>query len=109
MKSLRLSIEPTYDHRKTGHRFFVSSRVADYVTADRIPIQDPFVRHSVKIHWWDAIKCLLNFGRIEVTFYIDGDREIIEDVMELDGNYIGQNSTRRAEFTNGIEKALSNL
>ena len=108
-KNLRLSIEPTYDHRKTGDRYSVSSRLGGETVCDRKPIPDPFVRHRVIVHWWDAIKCLLRNGSITVEISVDGDDAIIEDVLELDGNYIGHGSTRRSEFRAGLESALSDF
>lgn len=108
-RSLRLSIASTYDHRKTGDRYSVSSRLGGETICDRKPITDPFVRHRIRIHWWDAIKCLLRHGNITVEVSVDGDAEIVEDVLELDENYIGHGSTRRAEFRAGIERALSEV
>lgn len=106
-RSLRLSIASTYDRRKTGDRYSVSSRLGDETICDRRPLADPFVRHRVRIHWWDAIKVLLRHGNITVEVSVDGDAEIIEDVLELDENYIGHGSTRRAEFRAGLEQALA--
>jgi hypothetical protein len=108
-KTLRLSIEPTYDRRKTGDRFAVSSRVGGETICDHKPITDPFVRHRVTIHCWDAIKCLLRNGNITVEVTVDGDNDIVEDVLELDGNYIGHGSTRRAEFRAALESSLSRV
>lgn len=106
---LRLSIQPTYDHRKTGDRYCVSSWVGDRQVANRVPIRDPFVRHTVHVHWWDALKELLRSGRVSVRVTVDGDTDIVDDVMELDADYLVQNSTRRTEFKAGIEGALSAL
>ncbi len=108
-RSLRLSIASTYDHRKTGDRYSVSSRLGGETICDRKPIADPFVRHRVIVHWWDAIKCILRHGNITVEVSVDGDDAIMEDVLELDENYIGHGSTRRAEFRAGIERALSEV
>jgi hypothetical protein len=106
---IRQSIQPTYDHRKTGDRFTVSSSINGFTLCDNKKLRDPFVRHTIRIHWWDAIKAIFECGHIEVNVTVDGDHAICEDVMELDNDYIGQGNTRRAEWNAGIEKALSQV
>lgn len=107
VRRLRLSIQPTYDHRKTGDRYSVSSWVGDICVAKRVPIRDPFVRHTVNVHWWDALKCILFKGRVSVRVSVDGDKDIVDDVMELDSDYLLHGSTRRAEFNASIQEALA--
>ena len=106
---LRLSIQPTYDHRQTGNRYSVSSWVGDCQVAKRVSIRDPFVRHTIHIHWWNAIKCLLCKGRITVRVQLDGDDDIVNDILELDADYLLQGSTRRVEFKAALETALGNM
>lgn len=106
-RALRLSINPTYDHRDTGDRFTVSSSIGGVTICDEKPIRDPFVSHTIRIHWRDALKCLFWNREIKVCVRVSGDSEICEDVMELDGDYIGHGSTRRAEWNSSIEKSLS--
>lgn len=106
---LRLSIAPSYNSDKTGPRFTVSSYLGGEAICLRQPTADPFVTHRVVVHWWDAIKCLLRHGRIEVEVNVGGDSDIMEDVLELDENYIGHGSTRRAEYETSVERALSQL
>lgn len=104
-KKLRLSIQPTYDQRETGERYSITTFVAgSKLSETKLP--DPFVRHTVRVSFWDAIKSLLRTGHVEVYIRIDGDVEIIEDIMELDSNYIGHGSTRHREFHQSIEHAL---
>lgn len=106
-RPIRQSIKPTYDHRKTGDRFTVSSSINDVTICDHKNITDPFVRHTIRIHWWDAIKAIINRGHIAVQVTVDGDHDIFEDVMELNAEYLGQRSTRRQEWDSLIEKSLS--
>jgi hypothetical protein len=105
----RQSIEPTYDHRQTGDRF----TVAYLVNGRRIneeSITDPFVRGRVTVSWRDIVRSLLRRRRLEVEFRVDGDRDIIEDIMELDANYRGiYDSTRRQQANAEIEHALERL
>lgn len=103
---MRQSISPTYDSRKTGHRFSIRSAMGGEEMAN-LKLPDPFVHHRIKIHWWDAIKCLLKHGRIDVEVVVSGDMDIVEDVMELDADYLGHGNTRRHEWNASIEQALS--
>jgi hypothetical protein len=94
----RQSIESTYDHQETGDRYHVTSTIDGRSVAWRHPITDPFVRHTVLIGWRDLLRGLLK-RRLDVTVLIGGDKDIVEDVMELNADYLGPlDSTRRDEF-----------
>lgn len=67
------------------------------------------MRHRVSVSFWDAIKSLIRTGRVEVVVTVDGTPEAVEDVMELDADYLGHQNTRRHEFNAGINRALSEL
>lgn len=69
------------------------------------PIDDPFVHHTVHLGWRDLLRGLLR-RHLAVTTLVGGDREIVNDVMELDGNTLTPNSTRRREFNGQIHKAI---
>lgn len=103
--ALRLSINPTYDSRKTGPRFEVATRVNGRLNYRR-KIIDPFVRTTVKVGWGAMLSALFRLTRVEVEVRVSGDNGIVEDVMELDANYIGHGSTRRSEWNASIESAL---
>jgi len=103
---MRLSIPHTYDSRETGPRFSVSTFVDDVKIKEQ-KVYDPFVRTSVHVSIWDAIKSILKRGYVRVEITVDGDRSIIEDVLELDANYLGHGNSRREEFRGSIESALS--
>lgn len=105
---MRRSIEPTYDSRETGERYNITVWVNDHAELFQRPIDCPFVRQSVTIGWWYALKSLLTFTPIKVEMCMSGDKEIIEDVLELDANYLGD-GTRRQEFNGQIQKALESL
>lgn len=105
---MRQSIEPTYDSRETGNRFKAESRINGQTIGHEV-IADPFVTHTVTIGFWDAVKAFLFERKLRVTVRVDGDPQIIEDVMELDANYLGSNSTRRQQFNSLIESTLANM
>jgi len=101
----RQSIQPTYDHRETGDRYTIETRVDDRpVSLTGMP--DPFATHRVTLGWHDLLRGLLR-RRLVVTVIVSGDSEIIEDVCELNADYAGRyDSTRRAEWREQIEGAL---
>jgi len=105
----RQSIQPTYDSRETGPRYYLSTFVHGRSLDWRKPIDDPFVSTEITIGWPDLLRALLR-RRLLVRFQVDADRELVEDVLELDGNYLGlPNCTRRSEFNGQIHAALSDM
>lgn len=105
---MRQSIQPTYDSRETGPRYHVTSRVDDRTIVFREPIEDPFVRHTVHLRWPDLLRGLLR-RRLSVTVLVDGDPDVMNDVMELDANTLVPDSTRQAEFQAGIHDAMRRM
>lgn len=91
----RKSIQPTYDHRETGDRFTVETRINGR-RLNEVPTRDPFVHHRVVIGWRDLLRFIVR-GR-EVVVIVGGDAEIVDDVMELDADALTFNSTRRDEW-----------
>lgn len=104
--SKRVSIQPTYDSRETGPRYHVTTRVGDRTIGFEKPLHDPFVNHRVTIGWPDLVRGLLR-RRLEVTVIVGGDRDIVDDVLELDAEWLGGNSTRRDEFMAGALKQFA--
>lgn len=94
----RVSIQPTYDSRETGPRYHVTTRIGDRTISFEKPLQDPFVNNRVTVGWPDLLRALLH-RRLEVTVIVGGDRDVVEDVFELDAEWLGSDSTRRDEFT----------
>lgn len=101
----RQSIEPTYDSQQTGPRYWVTSDLNDRVVCWRQATEDPFVRHTVRIGWWDLVRGLFR-GRLTVTVLVGADTDLMNDVLELDANTLIPNSTRRAEFDAGMNQRL---
>jgi hypothetical protein len=103
----RQSIQPTYNAEKTGPRFTVESRL----NGKRIALEkisDPFVFHRVVIGWRDLLGFILRGRSIEVV--VSGDPEVVEDVCELNSDYLGrQDSSRRQEWNEQIERGLRKL
>jgi len=104
--SKRISIQPTYDSRKTGPPYTVTTRVGDRTIEFEKRIQDPFVRQTVTIGWPYLLRGLLR-RRLVVTVIVGGDRNVIDDVLELDAEWLGVNSTRRDEFTAGAFRSFA--
>lgn len=98
MTAKRVSIQPTYDSRQTGPRYHVTSKVNGRVATWRQPVPDPFVRTQVFVMGWRDLLGALLRHRMVVEVLVGGDPEVVEDVMELDANYLGTNCTRRDEF-----------
>lgn len=104
----RQSIQPTYDHRETGDRFTVESRVDDRRISFDTTV-DPFVNATVHVGWKDLLRGLLR-GNLDVTVIVSGDREIVEDVCELNADYLGlRDSTRNRAFRADLQKAMERL
>jgi hypothetical protein len=104
----RQSIKPTYDSRETGPRYHITTQIGDRTIAFQERIADPFVRHTVTIGWPDLLRGLLH-RHLKVTVLVGGDRDIVNDVMELDANDLGYNCTRRDEFQLGLQAAMEGL
>ncbi len=103
----RQSIQPTYDHRKTGDRFTVETRIDDRlisVTSTR----DPFVCQRVTVGWRDLLAGLFR-RRLVVEVLVGGDPEIVDDVMELDADCLTFKSTRRDEWNDHIQRSLGDF
>lgn len=102
-RPIRQSIQPTYDSTQTGPRYWVSSFAFGRTVQFRHPIEDPFINTTIHLGWWDLLKHLLRGrGEVQVNVQVSGDSDIIDDVLELDSEYIGAHrGTRRAEWVNG--------
>lgn len=104
--SERQPIQPTYDGAKTGPRYHVTSRINGHTITHRYPIEDPFVRHTIHISWRDRLRSLF-MRRFEVEVMVGGDRDIIEDVLELNSDYLGLGgSERRKAFHRDLNAAI---
>lgn len=106
--ALRQSITPTYDRQKTGDRFTVDTWVGDRrVSSGRV--SDPFIHTKVTVGWRDLLRGLLR-RTLVVTVVVGGDREIVEDVIELDSDYLGCTySTRRKEWDAHMDQRLGDF
>lgn len=103
---MRKSIQPTYDSAKTGPRYHVTYKLDGRVITWRERLDDPFVRAVLRVSWLDRLKSLLR-REMEVEVLVDADPEVIEDILELDANYLGLDpSTRREESRQDMHKAL---
>lgn len=104
---MRKSIEPTYDSRVDGKQYSVTVWLNDKVLDFERKIDDPFVSTSVTVGWWDAIKSIVMRRCVRVNVHVRGNSRITEDVMELDGNYLGLGrSTRRDGWNQHVQEEL---
>lgn len=104
----RASIQPTYDRQQTGDRFMLESRLAGRRIAQQA-MPDPFVTHRVVIGWRDLLRGLVH-RRLEVEVIVGGDPGIVEDVCELDSDYLGaRHSSRRREWDEQLERSLGDF
>jgi hypothetical protein len=104
---MRNSIRATYDSRETGPQYWVTSEIGDRTVCFRQPADDPFVRHTVTVGLWDAVRELLRRRRVEVTVLVGATRDRVDDVLELDGNtLVPGDSTRRAAWDSHINERL---
>lgn len=100
---MRTSISPTYDHRQTGDRFTVETRINGR-RLNEITTRDPFVHHRVVIGWRDLLRFAL--GGREVVVVVGGDAGIVDAVLELDADCLTFDSTRRRDWNAQVESAL---
>ena len=108
MTGKRTSIRATYDSRETGPRYWVSTWVGATTVEFQKRIPDPFVRHTVTVGWPDLLRGLLR-RRLHVTVRIDADPDVVEDVLELDDNYLGPDCTRRDAFNSHLNETIGRI
>lgn len=98
----RISIKSTYDSVKDGSQYSIRTSVNGRSIGGR-DLVDPFVTHTIKVSLIDTIKGLFR-GGVKVVVSIDGkNNRIVEDVMELDDQYLGLgDNTRREDFNKQI-------
>jgi hypothetical protein len=102
---LKTSITPTYDSRKTGPRYWVTTWVGDRLVESQKALDDPFVRHTVYLSVWDLLRGLLR-RRLTVEVLVGASPELMDDVLELDANALVPGRSRRVEFRQGTHQAL---
>lgn len=107
-RPIRQSIRSTYDSRETGPRYHVTYTVNDKTITFQQPIEDPFVHGTVTVGRCDLFKGWLR-GNLKVSMNVGGDRDIQNDVLELDENQLVANSTRAQTFRSHIAERLGEL
>jgi hypothetical protein len=101
----RQSIAPTYDSRETGPGYHVTTWFNGHVIEWEKRLDDPFVHHTATIGWPDLLRSLLR-RRAVVAVSIGAGWDLMEDVLELNADYLGQDCTRRDEFNAGFHEAI---
>lgn len=66
-------------------KYFLTVKLNDAPIDFMKEIDDPFVRVEMNIHWWDRLKNLFK-KEFRVTFHVDGDKEAIFKVMNLEAS-----------------------
>jgi len=107
MADLRPSIRATYDSHVTGPRYWVTTEVDGKTIAFREPIDDPFVRCAVRVSLLALLRGLFR-RQLFVTVVVGGDREVMNDVLELDENTLIPGRTRKEAFRQSINEKLRN-
>lgn len=102
----RQSISPTFDSRDTGPAYYVITSLNDKRIGKQ-EIEDPFINTTINVSWKDLLKSLITRRGMKVSVFVNSpDRQRIEDVMELNANYLGFNSTRRDEWNSSLSQRL---
>lgn len=108
-REYRLSIPSTYDSRETGPRYHVTTQVGHRRIKFHEAVQDPFVRTTIYIGWRDLLRGLLK-GGLTTTVIVGADRDMVDDVLELDANTLTPGcNTRRDEFNASINEHLRDM
>jgi hypothetical protein len=102
---MRQSIQPTYDSRDTGPAYTIRVTVNGR-TVDGREIDDPFVRSVTRVGLWDMLRAILTGRPCEVEMTIGGEKDRLDDVLELDANYLIPNSTRQTEWRAEMHQKL---
>ena len=108
MSDLRNSIRPTYDSRETGPRYHVTTRLNGETVTFQHPAEDPFIRQTVTIGWPGLLRSLLR-RRAVVEVIVGGDPDVVNDVLELDGNQLVPGSTRQAAFRSHVNETIGRM
>jgi hypothetical protein len=103
------SVRATYDSRETGPRYHVTATVDGRPVSWRHRIPDPFVRQTVRVGWWDLLRGLLCCRSVVVEVMVGGDKEVVDDVLELDGNALVPGRSRRVEFRQAVHLAIADF
>lgn len=73
----------------SDYRYWVTSTLNNHTLDFRKPIEDPFIRHTVRIGWLDLLKALVAGHGLIVTVSVGGDTEAVDAVLGLDGDSDG--------------------
>lgn len=103
---MRRSIQSTYDSRQTGPAYHVTYRMNDKTITFQEPIDDPFIRGRVTIGFLDLLRGLLR-RHIIIEVIVSGDKDRVDDVLELDENALISRSSRRLAFNVQLQNRMS--
>ena len=104
--TMRQSIRATYDSRKTGPAYWVTTAVNDRVVNFQQRIPDPFGRTTVTICVLDAIRGLFRRKGLTVEVAVGGLPEVMNDVLELDENPLIPGRSRQQAWKSHITEAI---
>lgn len=90
----------------SGDRYRITTTVDDRRVSET-HMRDPFAHHRVTVGWCDLLRGVFR-RKVVVVVVLDADPEMVEDVLELDADYLGKHgSTRRAEWNRHVLEALA--
>jgi hypothetical protein len=105
----RRSIPPTYDREAAGPQYHTTTKVNGRPITWCEAAEDPFVRVTVNLGWRDLLAGLLR-RNMSVEVLVGGSEEVMEDVLELNADYIGRpGSTRRADWCAGLQASIAKI
>lgn len=107
MPDLHPSVRATYDSAQTGPRYWATVTVNGYPIEFRNPLPDPFARTKVTVSWADTLRALIRGRHVVVEVTIGADRELMNDVLELDDQTLIAGRTRKAAFDQSIHQKLA--
>lgn len=107
MADLAPSVRATYDSQVTGPRYWITVTVNDHPIEFQAPMPDPFVCNTVRVSWADVFRALLRRRRVTVVMTVGADRELMNDVLELDDQALVAGRTRQAAFRQSMHGKLA--
>ena len=109
MSDLRPSVKATYSSAEGGPPYSVTATVNDIPVCLRASVPDPFVRQTIRLHWWDALRMLVRGRGLTVVVVVSAPVEIMNDVLELDDQTLIPGRTRHAAFHQSMHGKLQSF
>jgi hypothetical protein len=99
------SVRSRFDSRTSGPRYWVTTSIDDETIAFQAPLDDPFVRCTVRVSWLARLRSLVRRD-MSVTVVVGAGIEAMNDVLELDEDTLIAGRTRKAAFQQSMHSKL---